>query len=174
MRREISAGKIRAGKAGIAIFLIASGTFWNPAVAQGRSETYRCGNTYTDQPCDGGKPVKVDDPRTDADRRASEAGTHKAEVRADQLERIRLSQEKEAYERSRKSAQEARQAAIAERRFASSEQLAQARARKLASEPHKSSTRFSGASDGKAASAPGDTGGGGKKKRKPSSGSSAS
>ena len=170
MRREISTGKIRAGKAGIAIFLIASGAFWNPAVAQGRSETYRCGNTYTDRPCDGGKPVKVDDLRTDADRRASEAGTHRAEVRADQLERIRLSQEKEAYERSRRSAQEARQAAIAERRLASSEQLARARAQKLASEPHKSSTRFSGASDGKPASAPG---GGGKKKRKPSSGSDA-
>ncbi|MET3443118.1 hypothetical protein ABIC94_003907 [Variovorax paradoxus] len=142
-------------------------------MAQGRSETYRCGNTYTDRPCDGGKPVKVDDLRTDADRRASEAGTHRAEVRADQLERIRLSQEKEAYERSRRSAQEARQAAIAERRLASSEQLARARAQKLASEPHKSSTRFSGASDGKPAPTSDDAGGGRKKKRKPSSGSSA-
>jgi len=167
MRREISTGKIRAGKAGIAMFLIASGAFWNPAVAQGRTETYRCGNTYTDRPCDGGKRVKVDDLRTDADRRASEAGTHRAEVRADQLERIRLSQEKEAYERDRRSAHEARQAAIAERRLASSEQLARARAQKLASEPHKSSTRFSGAS-GQPAAGPG----GSKKKRKPS-GSSA-
>ncbi|WP_260590564.1 hypothetical protein [Variovorax sp. DXTD-1] len=115
--------------------------------------------------------MKVDDLRTDADRRASEAATHKAEVRADQLERIRLSQEKEAYERDRRSAHEARQAAVAERKLRSSEQLAQARARKLASEPHKSSTRFSGASAGKPASPPDVAGS--KKKRKPSSGSDA-
>lgn len=162
---------IQAGKVGAAIFLIASNILWPPAAAQGRSETYRCGNTYTDRPCEGGKPVKVDDVRPEADRRASEAATHKAEVRADQLERIRLSQEKEAYERDRRSAHEARQAAVAERKLASSEQLAQARARNLASEPHKSSTRFSGATGGKPASSP-EGAGGGKKKRKPSSGSS--
>ena len=169
MRRSRSA--IQTGKTGAAIFLIASGVLWLPAAAQGRSETYRCGNTYTDRPCEGGKPVKVDDLRSDADRRASEAGTQKAEVRADQLERIRLSQEKDAYERDRRSAHEARQAAVAERKLASSEQLAQARARKLATEPHKSSTRFSGATGGKPASLP--DGAGGKKKRKPSSGSAA-
>ncbi|BEP60257.1 hypothetical protein GmRootV213_08110 [Variovorax sp. V213] len=166
MKRKTTAGKI-----GIAIFLIASSTYWIPAAAQGRSEAYRCGNTYTDRPCEGGRPVKVDDTRTEADRHASEAGTRRAEARADQLERIRLSQEKEAYERSRRSAHEARQAAIAERRLASSEQLARARAQKLVSEPHKSSTRFSGSSDGKHASAPGD--GGKKKKRRSSSDSSA-
>jgi hypothetical protein len=160
------------GKIALAIFFIASGVFWLPAAAQGRSETYRCGNTYTDRPCEGGKPVKVDDVRTEADRRASEAGTQRAEARADQLERVRLSQEKEANERDRRSAYEARQAAIAERRLASSEQLAQARALKLAAEPHKSSARFSGASAAKPASTP-DGGGSGKKKRKPPSGSSA-
>jgi hypothetical protein len=164
---------IQTGKTGIAIFFIASSALWLPAVAQGRSETYRCGNTYTDRPCQGGKPVKVDDARTEADRRASEAGTQKAEIRADQLERVRLSQEKEAYERDRRSAHEARQAAIAERQLAASDQLAQARALKLAAEPHKSSARFSGASARKPASAPDDAGGSGKKKRKPSSGSSA-
>jgi hypothetical protein len=164
--------KSRAGKIGLAIFLIASGTFWISAAAQGRAETYRCGNTYTDRPCVGGKQLKVDDLRTEADRRAADADTHKAEVRADQLERIRLAQEKDARERDRRSAHEARQAAIAERRLASSEQLARARAQKLASEPHKSSTRFSGASEGNPASAPGD-GGKKNKRRKPSSGSSA-
>ena len=169
MRRSRRATQV--GKTGAAIVLIASSVLWLPAAAQGRSETYRCGNTYTDRPCEGGKPVKVDDVRTEADRRASETATHKAEVRADQLERVRLSQEKEAYERDRRSAHEARQAAVAERKLASSEQLAQARARKLATEPHKSSTRFSGATGGKPASSPG--GAGGKKKRKPSSGSDA-
>ena len=166
MRRTTS-----AGKTGIAIFLLASGVFWNPAAAHGSAQAYRCGNTYTDQPCAGGRPVKVDDTRTDAERRASEDGTHKAEARADQLERIRLSQEKEAYERSRRSAHEARQAAIAERRLASSEQAARARAQKFGAEPHKSSPRFSGSADGKQASAPAE--GSKKKKRKPSSSSSA-
>lgn len=164
--------KTNAGKTAIAIFLVASGAFCLSAAAQGRAEAYRCGNTYTDRPCEGGRPVKVDDTRTDADRRASEAGTQRAEARADQLERIRLSEEKEAYERSRRSAHEARQAAINERRLASSEQLARARAQKLGAEPHKSSARFSGSADGKQASAPGE--GSKKKKRKPSSDSSAS
>ncbi|AGU51587.1 hypothetical protein VAPA_1c45180 [Variovorax paradoxus B4] len=137
--------KTRAGKAGAALFLVACGTFWMPAVAQGRSETYRCGNTYTDRPCEGGKQLAVDDAPTEADRRAADAATRRAEARADQLERIRLSQEKEAYERSRRSAHDARQAAIAERRLASSEQLARARAQRLGAEPRKSSPRFSGA-----------------------------
>ena len=163
--------KSTAEKTAIAIFLIASGAFCLPAAAQGKAEAYRCGNTYTDRPCEGGRPVKVDDARTDADRRASEAGTHRAETRADQLERIRLSQEKETYERSRRSAHEARQAAIIERRLASSEQLARARAQKLGAEPHKSSARFSGSAGGTQASAPGE--GSKKKKRKPSSDSSA-
>ena len=162
---------ITAARAGIAIFLIASGTLWNPAAAQARAEAYRCGNTYTDRPCEGGKPVKVDDSRTEADRRAADAGTHKAEARADQLERIRLSQEKEAYERGRRSASDSRQAAIAERRLASSEQLARARAQKLGAEPRKSSARFSGPADGKQGPAPGDSGK--KKKRKSGADSSA-
>jgi len=144
------------------LFLVACGTFWMPAAAQGRFETYRCGNTYTDRPCEGGRQLAVDDARTESDRRAADAATRRAEARADQLERIRLSQEKEAYERSRRSAQDARQAAIAERRLASTEQLARARAQKLGSEPRRSSPRFSGAAIDKPASA----GGGSSRKKK--------
>ena len=132
---------------GAALLLAACGTFWMPAAAQGRSETYRCGNTYTDRPCEGGKQLALDDARTEADRRAADAATRRAEQRADQLERIRLSQEKEAYERSRRSAHDARQAAMAERRLASSEQLARARAQRLGAEPRESSPRFSGAAN---------------------------
>ncbi|MBT2336896.1 hypothetical protein J7E49_23710 [Variovorax paradoxus] len=157
--------KTRVSKTGAALILIAYGTFWMPAVAQAGSETYRCGNTYTDRPCEGGRQLAIDDARTEADRRAADTATRRAEARADQLERIRLSQEKEAYERSRRSAHDARQAAIAERRLASSERLAQARARKLDAEPHKSSPRFSGAAKENPAPAPG----GSKKRRKPSS-----
>jgi len=149
--------KTRAGKAtGAALLLAACGTFWMPA-AQGRSETYRCGNTYTDRPCEGGKQLAVDDARTEADRRAADAATRRAEQRADQLERIRLSQEKEAHERSRRSAHDARQAAMAERRLASSEQLARARAQRLGAEPRKSSPRFSGAANDRPAAAQGNS-----------------
>ncbi|MBD9662629.1 hypothetical protein IB278_01510 [Variovorax sp. VRV01] len=150
--------KTRARKAmGAALLLAACGTFWMPAAAQGRSETYRCGNTYTDRPCEGGKQLALDDARTEADRRAADAATRRAEQRADQLERIRLSQEKEAYERSRRSAHDARQAAMAERRLASSEQLARARAQRLGAEPRKSSPRFSGAANDRPAAAQGNS-----------------
>ena len=159
--------RTRARNAGAALFLVACGTFWMPAAAQGRSETYRCGKTYTDRPCEGGKQLAVDDARTEADRRAADAATRRAEQRADQLERIRLSQEKEAYERSRRSAHDARQAAMAERRLASSEQLAGARAQKLGAEPRKSSPRFSGTAIDKPDSARGSSSR--KKKRNDSS-----
>jgi hypothetical protein len=159
--------RTRARKAGAALFLVACGTFWMPAAAQGRSETYRCGNTYTDRPCEGGKQLAVDDARTEADRRSADAATRRAEQRADQLERIRLSQEKEAYERSRRSAHDARQAAMAERRLASSEQQARARAQRLGAEPRKSSPRFSGAANDRPAAAQGES------RRKKRNGSSA-
>jgi di/tricarboxylate transporter len=45
--------KSTAGKTAIAIFLVASGAFCLPAAAQGKAEAYRCGNTYTDRPCQG-------------------------------------------------------------------------------------------------------------------------
>ena len=148
---------------GAAVFLAAA-CIWSFGVsAQDGTQTWRCGSTYADRPCEGGKPVKVDDRRTDQDRRAADAGTHSARTHADQLERSRLTQEKAAYDRDRRAAREARSAAMAERRMALSEQQARERASKAAAEPRKSSMSFSSGSGGKAA---GDSPARKKKKRK--------
>jgi hypothetical protein len=153
----------RAGKIGIAILLIASCACSTGVLAQGASKTWRCGNTYSDRPCEGGKAVKVDDPRSDEDRRAADVGARSASTHADQLERSRLSQEKAAYDRDRQAAREARSDALAERRMALSEQQARERASKVAGDPRKSTMRFSSGSGGKTA---GDAPAPKKKKRK--------
>lgn len=142
----------RVGKFGLAIFLIAACACSTGVAAQGSTKTWRCGNTYSDRPCEGGQAVKVDDPRSDADRRAAEAGAKSNSAQADKLERSRLSLEKAAYDRDRQAAREARSAAMAERRMALSEQQARERATKAAGDPRKSTMSFSkGGSGGKSA-----------------------
>ena len=71
----------------IALVLIAASAHLTMASAQNAPETWRCGNTYTDEPCKGGKAINVDDTRSEADRKASDLSTRRAEVRGDQLER---------------------------------------------------------------------------------------
>jgi len=129
-------------KTAAAIFSIAIGVCSAGAAAQG-ANTWRCGNTYSDQPCEGGKTVKVDDRRSDEDRRAADAGTRGIQTQADRMERNRLSLEKAAYERDQRAAREARSAALAEKRLAMAEQKERDRARKEASAPRKSSMSFS-------------------------------
>ena len=129
-------------KTAIAIFSIAAGICSAGAAAQG-ANTWRCGNTYSDQPCEGGRTVKVDDRRSDEDRRAADAGTRSAQTQADRMERNRLSLEKAAHDRDQRAAREARSAALAERRLAMVEQRERDRARKEANAPRKSSLSFS-------------------------------
>lgn len=131
--------------------LIAAGIFAAAATAAaaptgqpGAQGTWRCGNTYTDQPCKGGSEVKVDDSRSESDRRAADAATRRNEVRADELERSRLGREKVASEADRRAAADSRRNALAERKLASAEKLQQARLRKLAAEPRKSTQTFKG------------------------------
>jgi len=129
-------------KTAAAIFSIAIGVCSAGAAAQG-ANTWRCGNTYSDQPCEGGRTVKVDDRRSDENRRAADAGTRGVQTQADRMERNRLSLEKAAYERDQRAAREARSAALAEKRLAMAEQKERDRARKEASAPRKSSMSFS-------------------------------
>jgi hypothetical protein len=136
----------RAGKFGIALLLIVS------CACSASANTWRCGSTYSDRPCEGGKTVKVDDPRSNEDRRAAEAGAKRNSAQADKLEHSRLSLEKAAYDRDRQSAREARSAALAERRMALSEQQARERASKALGDPRKSTMSFnSGGSGSKSA-----------------------
>ncbi|MFH0130578.1 hypothetical protein ACGLHS_10255 [Variovorax sp. VaC1] len=107
--------------------------------------------------------MKVEDNRSDQDRRSADAGTRSARTQADQLERNRLSQEKAAHDRDQQAAREARSAAMADRRLALVEQKSRERASKAASEPRKSSLSFTGAPGAKAA---GDAPAHKKKKRK--------
>jgi hypothetical protein len=88
--------------------------------------------------------VKVDDSRSETDRRAADAATRRDERRADELEHSRLGREKAAAESDRRATADARRNAIAERKLASAEKLQQARLRKLATEPRKSTQTFKG------------------------------
>ncbi|WP_097198090.1 MULTISPECIES: hypothetical protein [unclassified Variovorax] len=153
----------RSGATAIAIFSIAICIASMGASAQNAAQTWRCGSTYSDQPCEGGKTVKVNDHRSDEDRRAADAGTRSTQTQADRLERSRLSLEKAAYDRDQRAAREARSAALAERRLAMAEQREHDRSRKEAGAARKSSMSFSG---GQNAKATGDAPERKKKKRK--------
>ena len=129
----------------LAMFLVAACASLTPVAAQNSSGTWRCGNTYTDQPCRDGKPVEVSDARSERDRRAADEATRRSAKRADELERHRLRLDREVAERDRKAAADARRAALAERRLAAAERLQQARIRKMEREPRKSTKAFKSA-----------------------------
>ena len=71
------------------------------------TSTWRCGNSYSDRPCAGGTTVKVDDARTEDDRRAADEATQRNAKLADRLERTRLSEEKQAHQRDQRATQDA-------------------------------------------------------------------
>jgi hypothetical protein len=52
--------------------------------------TWRCGNTYSDQPCQGGKALDLDDARQTAQKRDADRTTREAQLAADRMERDRL------------------------------------------------------------------------------------
>lgn len=72
--------------------LLACVAGWSaPGLAQ---PVYRCGdNSYSNQPCPGGKEIQADDPRTPAQRaQTSEAAKRDAKA-ADEMEKRRLKEE---------------------------------------------------------------------------------
>ncbi len=64
-----------------------------PAAAQ---TIWRCGNSYSQTPCESGAMVAAADPRTAAEARQAEAGARADLRRAQALEKARLAQEKAA------------------------------------------------------------------------------
>lgn len=52
--------------------------------------TWRCGNTYTDQPCKGGKVLSVDDARHATQKHEADKTTREAQASADRMERDRM------------------------------------------------------------------------------------
>jgi len=79
----------------IAIVLIATCVQLAPAIAQNGPKTWRCGNTYGDQPCAGGAAVDVADPRTETQRRQADEATRQNMAQARSLENARLREEAE-------------------------------------------------------------------------------
>ncbi len=61
-------------------------------VAQGQT-VYRCGNSYSQQPCPGGAAIEASDARTPEQRKAQEAGARHERRVADRLEKERLKEE---------------------------------------------------------------------------------
>jgi len=57
---------------------------------------WRCGNTYGDQPCTGGRSVDVDDTRSAGQQRAGEAHARDAQRQADAMARERRRLEAQA------------------------------------------------------------------------------
>lgn len=71
--------------------LLASPMPWAAAQA-----VYRCGSSYSQEPCPGGKAIDVTDRASAADATRSARGAKVDAQRADALEKARLAQEKDA------------------------------------------------------------------------------
>ena len=57
---------MKLSPAPIAALLAAACAQLAPLAAHAGTETWRCGNTYTDQPCKDGKAIDLDDARDEA------------------------------------------------------------------------------------------------------------
>ncbi|MDM0025799.1 hypothetical protein [Variovorax saccharolyticus] len=60
------------------------------AAAQASNGIWRCGNSYTDQPCDAGQALDLDDARSAVQKRAADQATREARAEAQRMERDRL------------------------------------------------------------------------------------
>lgn len=76
-----------------AILLAGACLQWAAMATESSPTHWRCGNTYTDQPCAGGKPLDLDDARSPQQQRDADQATRDARGMADRLERDRLRQE---------------------------------------------------------------------------------
>jgi hypothetical protein len=83
---------MKLSQAPIATLLAAACAQLVPLAAHAGTETWRCGNTYTDQPCQGGKAIALDDARDAAQKREADRVAREARAAADRLEgeRVRL------------------------------------------------------------------------------------
>ena len=75
----------------IATFLIATNLITTGVWGQ---NIYKCGNTYSQQPCPGGTLVDASDARTSEQKKASDLASQRNAKAADALEQARLKKEK--------------------------------------------------------------------------------
>lgn len=64
-----------------------------PLAVAAQAPVYRCGNSYSQQPCPGGNTVDVEDSRTPSQRQAHRASVQQERRAGDTLEKDRLKQE---------------------------------------------------------------------------------
>jgi len=81
---------MKLSHAPIAALLAAACAQLVPLAAHAGAETWRCGNTYTDQPCKDGRIVDLEDARDATQRREADGTTREARAAADRLERERV------------------------------------------------------------------------------------
>ena len=86
----------RTGHRRIAMVCMALCTWIGTVQAQEASGAWRCGNSYTDQPCTGGKAVAFDVAPNADQALEAERNTRRNQATADRMERDRLRQEKAA------------------------------------------------------------------------------
>jgi hypothetical protein len=75
--------------------ILAAALVLSSAAAQAQT-VYRCGNSYSQQPCPGAAPVAAGDPRTPAEAARSGSVASADAKRADAMEKARIAQEKNA------------------------------------------------------------------------------
>ena len=74
----------------IAVLCLAASGWIAPAAAQ---NIYRCGNSYSQQPCPGGKVVPTDDARSASQSSQTSAASERDAKAADAMEKARLKEE---------------------------------------------------------------------------------
>lgn len=62
---------------------------WASLAAEAASGAWRCGNTYSDRPCQEGRPLDIEDSRSAEQRLAADQITRDARSSADRMERDR-------------------------------------------------------------------------------------
>ena len=82
------------------------------ATATSAQTVYRCGNSYSQQPCPGGNAVDTSDPRSPEQQKAAQQGAQHERRVADALEKQRVKEE-EAAVRAAQQADQAQRAAAA-------------------------------------------------------------
>jgi hypothetical protein len=122
-----------------------------------QATVYRCGNTYQDAPCAGGRLVQAEDPRTPQQQLETARAVEKDAAMADALQAQRAQQEAQ-WAKQRQAAEKVRlaeEAQAAKEAKAQAVQAAKAEAeRQKALKPHKIPTRKTPIPKASAAQAP--------------------
>ena len=78
----------------MSVVLVCTALAWvAPAAAQGTKNIYRCGNTYSQQPCADGKLVAASDSRSAAQKSQTDDATKRDAKAADAMEKARVKEE---------------------------------------------------------------------------------